>query len=315
MLTAKSISKAYGPKLALDGISFTLERGELVGLIGQNGAGKTTLLNILAGRLAPSHGSALVDGHDTLWEPETTKPLIGYMPEKPGLYDEMTVGALLRFACRLKGVVPEDIEPHLKELAGRTGIADALNRRVGHLSKGYRQRVGLAAALAGNPEVILLDEPTSGLDPVQIKEFRDLLRDLARDRPVILSTPILRDLDGLCGRALMLSQGRLVRDLRLTEDAARERTLRADLAMGREAAERLLNRLASVSRVQLLPPDTPGITPALLTGAPDAPMERELFRALVNADAALTRLSPVKSELEEIFLTAVTGRTPEEGTE
>ena len=271
MLTANGISKTYGTKRALADISFSCSSGELIGLIGQNGAGKTTLLNILAGRLAPSAGSAEVNGHDVLWEPEETKPLIGYLPEKPGLYDEMTVEAHLRFACQLKGVVPDDVKRHIAELSEKTGISSVLPRRIGNLSKGYRQRVGLAAALAGNPAVVLLDEPTSGLDPVQIREIRSLVSDLAKERLVILSTHNLRDLDGLCTRALMLNQGRLIRDLRIGEERA-ERTLHVEIGLGREAAEQLLDHLPSVTKLEMLPSPDPGISAALISGAYDAPL-------------------------------------------
>ena len=312
MLKVDAVSKTYGQKRALDGVSFACGRGELIGLIGQNGAGKTTLLRILAGRLVPESGHVEIEGHDLTWEPEQTKPLIGYLPEKPGLYDEMTVAAQLRFVCRLKGVVREDIDRHIAELAEKTGVTDVLHRRIGNLSKGYRQRAGLAAALAGNPEIILLDEPTTGLDPVQIREIRVLITELAKDRLVILSTHILRDLDGLCNRALMLHEGRLIRDLRIGEDANAERKVRVDIAMGRDAARQLLSHLPSAARAELLPGHTPGIASALITCAQDAPLERELSQAVSRADAVLLRLSPVRSELEEVFLSALTERTAEE---
>ncbi len=313
-LKAEKIDKRYGDKEALSGISFECTGGELIGLIGQNGAGKTTLLNILAGRLAPSAGNVQVNGHDVIWEPEKTRPLIGCLPEKPGLYDEMTVMSQLRFVCALKGVVKEDVDRHVRELAEKTGISGILGRRTGNLSKGYRQRVGLAAALAGNPEIVLLDEPTTGLDPVQIREIRDLIRELSRERLLILSTHILKDLDGLCTRALMLHEGKLIRDLRIAEEDNSERTLRVEAAIGREAAERILGRLESVKRFEMLQSGKPGIAAALVTGDRDAQMERELFQALVKADAALLQLTPVKSELEELFLSALTERTAEEET-
>ena len=315
VLKANGISKAYGAKTALSGVGFSCAAGELIGLIGQNGAGKTTLLNILAGRLAPSSGDVQLNGRDVLWEPEKTRPMIGYLPEKPGLYDEMTVQSQLLFVCRLKGVIPEDTAEHIRELAEKTGITDVMGRRIGNLSKGYRQRVGLAAALAGNPSVILLDEPTTGLDPVQIREIRGLIRSLARECLVILSTHILKDLDGLCTRALMLQEGRLIRDLRVSEAAQTERTLRIRAALGRDAAERLLSQLKTVSRFEIMPGHVPGEAAALITGAPDAPMERELFQALSKADTALLELSPVRSELEELFVTALTDRAAEEQNE
>ncbi len=306
-LIAEGLGKRYGERQALTDVSFSLSGGELVGLIGQNGAGKTTLLQLLAGRLAPSAGRVTLDGHDVLWEPEHCRAQIGYLPEKPGLYDEMTVEAHLRFLCRVRGVVPEDIAPHVAEIAERTGIQDALGRRVGNLSKGFRQRVGIASALVAHPAVILLDEPTSGLDPVQIHEVRQLVSELSRDRLVILSTHILRDLDGLCSRALILHEGRLIRDLRIREEALRYRTLRVELAMGKEAAMKLLASVPSAERVEALDTAVPGQTAALLTGPHDAPIERQLFELASRHSAPILALHPVRSELEEIFLSAIGG--------
>ena len=307
MLKEVQLSKTYGVKQALCGVSFELDAGELVGLIGQNGAGKSTLLRILAGRLAPSRGQALVRGHDVLWEPEAARQHVGYLPEKPALYDEMTVRAQLEFACALRQVDSADAGPHIAELAERTGIGDVLGRRVGNLSKGYRQRVGLAVALTGNPEIVLLDEPTNGLDPVQIQEFRALVASLAKERLVILSTHILRDLDGFCTRALMLHEGRLIRDLHVREEEQAVRVLRANMALGRDAAAALLKALPSVERFEFVQSASPGITAALLTCGREAPVERALFHALAQADAPLLALYPVRSELEELFLQTVSG--------
>ena len=309
MLKANALCKTYGSRQALRDVNFSADRGELIGLIGQNGAGKTTLLNVLAGRLAPTSGDVEINGHDVLWEPELARNAIGYFPETPALYEEMTVSALLRFVARLKRVVPEDVERHIRELEEKTAITEVAGRVIGHLSRGYRQRVGLAAALVGDPEIILLDEPTNGLDPVQIRQFRDFVRELARERLVILSTHILGDLDGLCTRALILRDGRLIRDLCMDENASENRVLRADLALGRDAAMRLLEALPSVVEVRPLDGQVPGVTRVLLTCGREAPLEREMSRTLRESDVPLLRLNPVRSELEEVFLSAVTEAT------
>ena len=304
MLTAENLIKNYGAKSALRGVSFTARSGELVGLIGQNGAGKSTLLQILAGHLAPTQGKCTIDGCDILWQPELTKDRIGYMPEKPALYPEMTVSEELRFVCRLKHVVNKDIERHILDLAEHTGITNVLGRRIGNLSKGYLQRVSLACALVGHPDVILLDEPTSGLDPVQIKEFRTLISELARERLVILSTHILRDLDSLCTRALILHEGRLIKDLVTDDQALSRKTLRVQVALGLDAARRLFDSLSGVESVSIIDHE-PGLTTALISCAKDLPVERQLFQLLKPLDAPVLQLTPVRSELEEIFLNAI----------
>ena len=305
MLTVSGVHKSYGQTIALQDITFSLDKGELVGLIGQNGAGKTTLLHILAGRLVPDSGQVSANGYDVLWEAEAIRNGIGYMPERPALYEEMTVIDHLRFICHLKQIDRRDIDRHIKDLAVLTGVQDVLGRRIANLSRGYRQRVSLSMALVGDPEYILLDEPTNGFDPVQISEFRKLAKRLAERSLVLLSTHILRDLDGLCTRSLILNEGHLIKDLNIRDNDQQQRVLRVELALGQEAAEKLLNSLQPVSVVDMLKPPSPGISAALITSRRDAPVEYQLFRCLSKHDVPLLYLAPVKSELEEVFLSAI----------
>ena len=303
MLTLDGVTKRYGDTLAVDNLQFTVHRGQLLGLLGQNGAGKTTTLNIMTGCLAPTQGRVTVNGHDMLSAPRQARRLLGYLPETPPLYDEMTVRDYLRFACELKMVLPADIPAHIGEIARRTGLSDMLRRRVGNLSKGYRQRVGLAQALCGDPEVLVLDEPTSGLDPRQTAEFRDTLRSLAKGRTVVFSSHILSEIQALCDRVIILHRGRIVCDSDL--GALRRggvQRLRADI-WGEEG--RLLPALRSlegVRRVTRLPAPGEGLLSVLLECGPGDGPRRALFTLLCGMNAPLYRLQEVESSLEEIFL-------------
>ena len=254
MITLTSITKRYGNTVALSDVSFTARQGEVLGLLGQNGAGKTTALNIITGCLAPSAGSVTIGGHDLIQEPRQARRLVGYLPEVPPLYDEMTVRAYLRFACELKLVLPADIPAHVEEIATRTGLKQMLGRRIGNLSKGYRQRVGLAQALCGDPEVLILDEPTSGLDPRQTAEFRETLREQANGRTVLFSSHILSEVQALCDRVIILHHGQIVLDSNLKQlQSGSALRLRADIQGDAKVLLPALRSLAGVRRVTRLP--------------------------------------------------------------
>lgn len=302
MITLTGITKRYGSTVALSDVSFTARQGEVLGLLGQNGAGKTTALNIITGCLAPSAGSVTVGGHDLIREPRQARRLIGYLPEIPPLYDEMTVRAYLRFACELKLVLPADIPAHVEEIAAHTGLEQMLGRRIGNLSKGYRQRVGLAQALCGDPEVLILDEPTSGLDPRQTAEFRETLREQANGRTVLFSSHILSEVQALCDRVIILHHGQIVLDSDLNRlqngDAFR---LRADIQGDAKVLLPALRSLACVRRVTQLPNEGDAFSVLLECTQGGCP-QRTLFTLLSGLNMPLLRLQPVESSLEEVFL-------------
>ena len=219
MIRVEHLSKRYGARYALDDISFKIQDGEIVGLLGANGAGKSTTMNILTGYLSATEGEAFVDGVSVLDEPTEAKRRIGYLPEQPPLYFDMTVKEYLDFVYELKGCdFPR--EAHLAEVMSVVKIADVRDRLIGHLSKGYRQRVGIAAALVGDPPILIFDEPTVGLDPKQIVEVRNLLRTLGKKHTVVLSTHILSEVQAVCERIVVIKEGRIVANER-TEDIAR----------------------------------------------------------------------------------------------
>lgn len=208
MIEVKELVKHYGDKKAVDGITFTVNDGEILGFLGPNGAGKSTTMNMLTGYISMTSGEIRIGGIDIIEDPIGAKRQIGYLPEQPPLYPEMTVSEYLRFVCELKGV--KDIQAHMKEIASKTGVTGVLSRRVGNLSKGYRQRVGFAAALAGDPKALILDEPTVGMDPNQIIEIRELIRSLGKEHTVILSSHILSEISAVSDRVLIMDNGKIV---------------------------------------------------------------------------------------------------------
>lgn len=304
MIALDKVSKRYGAHQALDGISFTVPRGQILGLLGQNGAGKTTAMNILTGCLAPSSGRALVGGFDVMEAPREAKRLMGYLPETAPLYDEMTVAAYLRFACELKEIEKSAIGPHIEALGKKTGLTEVMGRKIGNLSKGYRQRAGFAQALCGSPEVIILDEPTAGLDPRQNSEMRTLIRSLGGEHTVLLSSHILSEVQSICDRVIILHHGRIICDSAMNALRRGERRLRAVIACGEGPLLPQLRQLKSVSRVTVERGGEPGTTQVLLTVQGAGSAERELFTLLSAMQTPLLRLSPVEDSLEEIFLRA-----------
>ncbi|MBK6683393.1 MAG: ABC transporter ATP-binding protein [Deltaproteobacteria bacterium] len=214
MLEVQSLTKRYGDRVAVDNISFQVGRGEVLGFLGPNGAGKTTVMRILTGFMPATAGRAIVAGHDVFESPMEVKRRVGYLPETPPVYTEMTVKEYLRFVARMKELPRAKIEAEVERVADRTSVRHVMDRLIANLSKGYRQRVGLAQALLGDPEVLILDEPTVGLDPIQINEVRELVKSLAAQQrhTIILSTHILPEVTAICQRVLMIAGGKVVAD-------------------------------------------------------------------------------------------------------
>ena len=309
MIELKHVTKRYGATTAVSDLSFRAPEGQIVGLLGQNGAGKTTTLNMLTGYFPPNEGQVLVNGMDMLLKPRECKRCIGYLPEKPPLYDEMTVEAYLRFVCELREVERKAIPGHVKEIMATCGLGEVSRRLVGHLSKGFRQRVGVAQALCGNPPVIVLDEPTVGLDPRQVVEIRQLIRQLGEKHTVIFSSHLLSEIQQLCQRVIILHKGRLIREAdmaELTENSGTLR-LRASIAMDEKQLVPALKGLECVGRVKVLPSAEAGVTEVELEchpGGDRGDPQTQLFRLLCALDAPLRMLTPQRDTLEEVFLRA-----------
>ena len=311
MIEVQHLTKRYGPVTAVDDVSFKVERGEILGFLGPNGAGKTTTMRILTGYMPPTGGKALVGGYDVQDQPIEAKRRTGYLPETPPLYPEMTVRDYLDFCARIKGVPRAERVSRVTNSMERTRIADVAKRHCGKLSKGYRQRVGLAQALLHNPEVLILDEPTAGLDPKQIIETRQLIKQLGGDHTVILSTHILPEVSQTCGRVVIISKGRVVAvdtPENLTSRLSGSETMFLQVDAAGADPKATLTRVAGVTEVRVA--ETRGSVTALeVESGQGRDVRRDLAAAIVNSGWGLLELRPMRMSLEEIFLHLTTEDT------
>ncbi|MBQ5321079.1 MAG: ATP-binding cassette domain-containing protein [Oscillospiraceae bacterium] len=304
MIEVQSLSKRYGSNKAVDNISFTVNDGEILGFLGPNGAGKTTTMNILTGYLSSSSGNAKINGIDVLEDPIRAKKEIGYLPEQPPLYPDMTVKEYLSFIYDLKKcTLPKD--SHLAEICSLVKIENVYTRLIKNLSKGYKQRVGLAQALVGNPRVLILDEPTVGLDPKQIIEIRTLIKSLGKNHTVILSSHILPEVSAVCDRIVVINKGKLVADGNPEELS---KTLSADhrLTVRIEGNERniysLLTSIPNVNAVRCLGEKEAGAFDFTVEADEGKDIRRELFKRLSERGMPLLYSKSMEMSLEDIFL-------------
>ena len=311
MIEVQNLTKRYGPFTAVDDVSFRAERGEILGFLGPNGAGKTTTMRVLTGYMPPTEGRAVVAGYDVLDKPIEAKRRTGYLPETPPLYPDMTVREYLAFCARIKGVPRPDRTSRVKTVMERTRIADMAARHCGKLSKGYRQRVGLAQALLHNPEVLILDEPTAGLDPKQIIETRQLIKELGGDHTVILSTHILPEVSQTCHRVVIINKGKVVAvdsPENLTARLRGSETLYVQVDASGVDPAAALAAVPGVTRVA--PSDTRGGAVGYeVASETGRDIRRELAAAIVARGWGLLELRPMRMSLEEIFLHLTTEET------
>jgi ABC-2 type transport system ATP-binding protein len=305
VIEATNLVKRYGPHTAVDHASFKIERGEIVGFLGPNGAGKSTTMNILTGYLSSTEGTVTVDGMNILDHPIEAKKKIGYLPENPPLYPEMTVKEYLSFAGEIKKVPSAELPARMERIMETVGIADVAGRLVKNLSKGYKQRVGLAQAMIGDPEILILDEPTAGLDPKQILEIRDLIIKLGRDHTIILSSHILPEVSAVCRRILIINEGSIVADD--TPDNLAKRLLGGSHVLlridgGRDAVEKALRSVPAVRSVEFRESQEPGTVEAVAESDRDADIRRDVFRSLSSAGLPVLMMRSLDMSLEEIFL-------------
>jgi ABC-2 type transport system ATP-binding protein len=309
MITVDGLTKRYARTVAVDNISFNVEKGQIVGFLGPNGAGKTTTMRILTCFLPPTAGSANVAGFDVLEKPMEVKKRVGYLPENPPLYPEMEVREYLHFVGRLKGLGGAELPKRIDEVMGRCAVADVRNKLISKLSKGYRQRVGLAQAIIHNPDVLILDEPTSGLDPKQIIETRSLIRDLAGEHTIVLSTHILSEVEQMCEEVIIISRGKVVATdsvqnlthrLRSGETVqveveARSGTLDTGLVQAK------LEQVSGVSRV-VYKDSRDGKHSFHVESLQGRSIRGDLAQAVVESGWSLNELRAVALSLEEVFL-------------
>ena len=316
MIEVKHLVKKYGDHTAVNDLSFTLESGKIYGFLGPNGAGKSTTMNMMTGYIASTSGQILINGHDILTETEEAKKCIGYLPEIPPLYVDMTVWEYLITVADLKKVPKKERDAQLEKIMETVQITDMKKRLIKNLSKGYRQRVGIAQALIGYPEIIILDEPTVGLDPKQIIEIRDLVKSLGKDHTVILSSHILTEISAVCDYVLIINKGQLVAadaTENLSKMFAGQNSLELLLDASQEEAEKVLEKLSQLETMHFTRLADQTLRVELNVGG-DTDIRRELFFAFADARIPILEMKNASVTLEDIFLELTGGTEVEQKT-
>ncbi len=309
MIVVQGLSKRYGQHTAVDAISFKVEEGEIVGFLGPNGAGKTTTMNIITGYISATEGKATVAGYDILENPLEVKRTIGYLPEAPPLYLDMTVREYLGFAAKIKRVGKAQRQGNLDTIMDLVKIADVRGRLIKNLSKGYRQRVGLAQALIGDPPVLILDEPTIGLDPKQIIEIRNLIKELGHERTIILSSHILPEVTEICQRVLIIHRGRIVAEdtiENLSAGLSGRSRLAIRVAGSEKEALKICRSIPSVKSAESAGCREPDTIDLLIEANEDQDIRRPLFREMAEHDLPILMMRSVDYSLEDIFIQLTT---------
>ena len=306
LIEVQNLTKVYGSKTAVENVSFKIRNGRIYGLLGPNGAGKSTTMNIMTGCLSPTEGTVLINGYDICDQPIEAKRQIGYLPEQPPLFGDMTPAEYLTFVAEAKGVSDDLIDRQVKEAMQVTDILSVKDRLIRNLSKGYRQRVGIAQAILGSPDIIILDEPTVGLDPQQLTEIRALVRKLGEKLTVIISSHILSEISELCDHVIILSEGHVVADDDMAELEARmnpETTLRMTVKADEAGARAVLKSIEGVNTVtKLSANEAEGTVTLRVTTAAEADLRDEIFFAMAERRYAVLSTETVEQSLEEIFL-------------
>ena len=310
MLEVKNLTKTYGKKNAITDVSFTVNSGEILGFLGPNGAGKTTTMNIIAGYIAASEGRVYIDGHDVSSEPLICKEKIGYLPEQPPLYMNMTVSEYLDFVYDLKKVrknksIGSNKRKYIADIMKLIKIDDVAGRVIKNLSKGYKQRVGIAQALIGNPQILILDEPTVGLDPKQILEIRNVIKELGRDRTVVVSSHILSEISAVCERVIIISNGKVLAEdtpENLSERLGNSSRFLARIEGSRADIENELKGVFGIRKYTFAESKEDGTYDFIIEASNGTDIRKQLFKTLAQKDMALLMLNPVSLTLEDVFI-------------
>lgn len=310
MIEVRNLVKKYGNHLAVDHLNFTVESGQIYGFLGPNGAGKSTTMNIMTGYLGATEGEVLINGHNILEEPEAAKHFIGYLPEMPPLYVDMKVREYLTFVAELKKIPKAEREEQIDKVIDMVQLEDVEERLIRNLSKGYKQRVGLAQAILGFPEIIILDEPTVGLDPKQIIEIRQLIRELAKEHTVILSSHILAEIQEVCDYIMIISKGHLVasdtpENLEKTLSNQRQTELVAKGKM--ETVQQILESMEGLQNVEITEGKEEGTTQAVFTSKQGTDSREAMFYAFAEAQCPLLQIVDSQTSLEDVFLELTKG--------
>lgn len=308
MIEIKNLTKAYGAKKAVDNISFTVNSGEILGFLGPNGAGKTTTMNIITGYNGATSGSVTVDGLDTVENPMECRRKIGYLPEQPPLYMDMTVSEYLNFVFDLKAP-KADRKAHLDGIMDTVKIHDVKDRLIKNLSKGYKQRVGIAQALIGDPDILILDEPTVGLDPKQIIEIRNVIKDLGKDRTVILSSHILPEVSAICERVIIINKGKIMAidtPENLSKTMSRDNRLMIRVEGNAPDIEKALHGVEDITYIEAMGQKEPGTYDYIIEADGDSDIRKRVFSALAGAELPILMSKTMGLSLEEVFLQLTT---------
>lgn len=316
MIEVSNLVKKYGDHTAVDHLSFQIEKGKIYGFLGPNGAGKSTTMNMITGYIASTEGKVMIDGHDILEEPEAAKKCIGYLPEMPPLYFDMTVLEYMKFAADLKKIPRNQKDKQIKEVMDMVKITDMKDRLIKNLSKGYRQRVGLAQAILGYPEVIILDEPTVGLDPKQIIEIRDLIKGLKQKHTVILSSHILSEVRAVCDYVLIISHGKLVASDtpdNLERLAAGSNSLLMKVKGEKDTIRKALETIEGVTGVEMSYDSDEKLWKTKLSIQENVDIREKVFYAMVKANCPIYEMQVKRVSLEDVFLELTEGEKKSAG--
>lgn len=306
MIEVRNLTKAYGRLVAVDNLNFTIEPGKIYGFLGPNGAGKSTTMNMITGCLAATGGQVLVNGHDIFEEPLAVKKCIGYLPEQPPLYMDMTVFDYLSFVAQAKDIKRKDRGHKIQSAMEKTGIADVRHRLIKNLSKGYRQRVGLAQAILGDPQIIILDEPTVGLDPKQIIEIRDLIKELSKDHTVMLSSHIMQEISAVCDHLLIIAGGKLVAsdtpENLSSSEAMQSHTLILTVKGTKEKIRTSLSKMTMLTIKEITPAKEPDALQLQITYSADLDPREEIFYQMSSEQCPIIAMTRKTLSLEDVFL-------------
>ncbi|MCZ6804578.1 MAG: ATP-binding cassette domain-containing protein [Proteobacteria bacterium] len=298
LISVQELSRFYGQQRAIENVRFNVHRGEILGFLGPNGAGKSTTMQIISGVLAPNHGSVSIAGHDIHEQPRKAKQHIGFLPEQPPLYNDLTIDEYLNYAAKLRGIKKGGIHESIDISKQRCGLENSGSRLINNLSKGYRQRVGIAQAIIHSPSVIILDEPTSGLDPIQIREIRELMQELGEDHSVILSTHILSEVQSLCDRVLIINQGHIVLDQSLDQlKNNSDKTDNIEICLHNPPALEEILRIEGVASVESINKDT-----LRINFIPEADASNAIVEKAAEEKWGLYKLNPSDTSLETVFM-------------
>ncbi len=310
MIEVRDLTKKYGDRVAVDSISFSVKQGEILGFLGQNGAGKTTTMKILTCFMSASSGTASVAGFDVFEHPFEVKKKIGYLPETPPVYPELLVEEYLSFVSDLRGIPRDQKRKKMDAVLERCQIGDVRGRLIGNLSKGYKQRVGLAQALIHDPEVLILDEPTVGLDPKQVSEARNLIKAMRSERTVIYSTHILSEVAATCDRIIIIDRGKIVAQEAITSLGVTGATTKTEIVVQR-MDDAVVNALKGVRGVKSVQPFENGNKRLIVESESSEAVMSDISQAVVGQKAGLIRMSPVQLALEEYYLDLIRGKRGE----